>query len=108
MSDEVAIKVENLSKAYCIGLQEQQRETLLDALAPFLRSPLENFRSVRKLSRFDELDHGPQPTDHGVHFSRPLVPWSCCQWSRGLWSLPLPPPTACLLSRLSVANSKNP
>jgi hypothetical protein len=38
MSD-VAIRVEGLSKAYRIGLKEQQHETMLGALAAWVKSP---------------------------------------------------------------------
>ena len=34
----IAIRVENLSNAYRIGLKEQQHETMLDALAARLKS----------------------------------------------------------------------
>ena len=53
MSD-LAIRVENLGKAYRIGLKEQQHETLLGAVAAWAKSPFRNFRDVRNLSRFDE------------------------------------------------------
>ena len=53
MSD-VAIRVENLSKAYRIGLKEQQHETMLGALAAWVKSPFRNYREVRSLSRFED------------------------------------------------------
>lgn len=54
MSD-IAIRVENLSKAYRIGLKEQQHETMLGAMAAWVKSPLKNFRDLRNLSRFDDV-----------------------------------------------------
>lgn len=54
MSD-IAIRIENLSKAYRIGLAEQRHETLMGAMTSFIKSPLENFRNVRKLSRFNDV-----------------------------------------------------
>src|SRR5256885_7170600 len=54
MSD-IAIRVENLSKAYRIGLNEQRHETLLGAMASFVRAPWENYRNLRKLSRFEDV-----------------------------------------------------
>lgn len=54
MSD-VAIRVENLSKAYRIGLKEQRHETLLGAMASFVRSPFDNYRNLRKLSHFSDV-----------------------------------------------------
>ena len=63
MSD-IAIRVEGLSKAYRIGLKEQQHETMLGALAAWVKSPFENYRN---LDRFEDarLDLGPQTTDPG-------------------------------------------
>ena len=53
MSD-IAIRVENLGKAYRIGLEEQQHETMLGALAAWVKSPFRNYREVRSLSRFED------------------------------------------------------
>ena len=53
MSD-IAIRIENLSKAYRIGLKERQHETLLGAMGAFIRAPFRNYRDLRKLSRFDD------------------------------------------------------
>jgi len=52
MSD-LAISVESLSKAYRIGLKEQEHETLLGAVTGWFKSPFQNFRDVRNLSRFE-------------------------------------------------------
>jgi len=73
MSD-IAIRVENLGKAYRIGLKEQQHETMLGAFAAWVKSPLKNFREVRSLSSFGDLkaDHRPQTTDHGPE-QKPVV-----------------------------------
>lgn len=54
MSNDIAIRVENLSKAYRIGLKEQRHETLAGAMVSLVRSPFENFRNLRKLSRFED------------------------------------------------------
>jgi lipopolysaccharide transport system ATP-binding protein len=47
-----AISVKNLGKAYRIGLKEQQHETMLGAVAAWVKSPFRNFREVRNLGRF--------------------------------------------------------
>jgi lipopolysaccharide transport system ATP-binding protein len=52
---DLAIRVENLSKAYRIGLKEQRHETLAGAIGSFVRSPLDNYRNLRKLSLFKDL-----------------------------------------------------
>jgi lipopolysaccharide transport system ATP-binding protein len=55
----VAIRVENLTKAYRIGLNEQRHETLAGSIMSFVKSPLSNFRELRKLTSFD----GPEEAD---------------------------------------------
>lgn len=57
MSD-IAISVQNLSKRYRIGLKEQVPNTLVGALASWIKSPLANYRQLHKLSDFrdDPLD----------------------------------------------------
>ncbi|MCB9103899.1 MAG: ABC transporter ATP-binding protein [Anaerolineales bacterium] len=63
MSD-IAIKVENLSKRYRIGLKESQAETLAGALAGWLKAPFDNYRNLRKLSHFNPNGHnGHEPDD---------------------------------------------
>jgi lipopolysaccharide transport system ATP-binding protein len=51
---DIALRVENLSKRYRIGLREEQHETLFGAAASWLRSPVENDRRLKKRSRFEK------------------------------------------------------
>ncbi|MBC8185068.1 ABC transporter ATP-binding protein [candidate division KSB1 bacterium] len=51
MSD-IAIKVENISKRYRIGLKEELHDTLIGSLTSWVKYPLSNFRRVQKLSKF--------------------------------------------------------
>lgn len=55
---EIAIKVENISKAYRLGLKETKHDTLSASMVSFLKAPLNNFRKLRNLShiRTDSLD----------------------------------------------------
>ncbi|MDH3254099.1 MAG: polysaccharide ABC transporter ATP-binding protein [Acidobacteriota bacterium] len=53
---DIAIKVEDVSKLYRLGLQEQMHESLGGAVVSFLRSPLRNFRRLRSLSTFTADD----------------------------------------------------
>lgn len=46
------IKVQNLSKKYRLGLKEKQAETLFGQISQIIRSPYDNFKRLRKLSRF--------------------------------------------------------
>lgn len=60
MSNEIAIRVENLSKRYRIGLKEEMHDTFAGALADFVRRPLANLRRLRRLTRFSENGHEPE------------------------------------------------
>jgi len=54
MSNDVAIKAENISKRYRIGLKEELHDTFIGALTSWVKYPLSNFKRVQKLSRFSE------------------------------------------------------
>ena len=58
MSD-IAIKVENLSKRYRIGLKEKTEDTFVGAMGSILKSPLGNLKKLKKLTQFsnDNKDH---------------------------------------------------
>jgi lipopolysaccharide transport system ATP-binding protein len=65
MSD-IAIKVENLSKRYRIGLEEELPDTLVGAVAQAIKRPLRNWRRLRRLTQFDDGakgDDGRQTND---------------------------------------------
>ena len=51
---EIAIDVNELSKRYRIGLRENKNDTFMGALTSWVRSPLKNYRSLKKLSTFDD------------------------------------------------------
>lgn len=53
MSD-IAIKVENISKRYRIGLKEKLNDTLTGTITSWIKSPVSNFRKLRKLSTFKD------------------------------------------------------
>lgn len=53
---DIAIKVENLSKIYRIGLKENMHDSLGGAILDFLKSPLKNYRTYRSLYRFDDFE----------------------------------------------------
>lgn len=88
MSD-IAISVENLSKAYRIGLEEQRHETLISAALSYLRAPLSNFRNLRKLSRFDDVSaetRNQKSADRSADASSPLSAF-IPQPSDAFWAL---------------------
>ena len=57
---EIAIRVENLSKRYRIGLKEEMHDTFVASMIDFVRRPLENLRRLRRLSQFKENSHDPE------------------------------------------------
>lgn len=56
---EVVIKVSNLSKAYRIGLKEQQHDTLGSLVASWVKSPLKNFKKLKGLAEINLNDNNP-------------------------------------------------
>lgn len=55
MSD-IAIRVENLSKRYRIGLKEEIKDTFVGAIGSVVLNPLKNLRQLQSLSRFGTND----------------------------------------------------
>ena len=53
------ISVENLSKAYRIGLKEEIPDTVVGAFAGWLKAPLRNWRRLKSLNTFDEPPADP-------------------------------------------------
>jgi len=52
-SKDIAIKAENISKCYRIGLKENRHDSVGAAILGFLRSPIKNYQKYRSLYRFD-------------------------------------------------------
>lgn len=61
-ADDIAVKVEGLSKVYRIGLKEQAHDNLTSTVIDFIRSPLRNYRKYRSLYRFDDVAAGDSTT----------------------------------------------
>jgi lipopolysaccharide transport system ATP-binding protein len=53
MSD-YAIQIENLSKRYRIGFEQQTRDTFAEVISDWISRPIKNFRRLRSLTQFDE------------------------------------------------------
>ena len=53
-SKDIAIKVENISKRYRIGLKEKMHDSFGGAILDFIKSPIRNYRKYRSLYRFDD------------------------------------------------------
>jgi lipopolysaccharide transport system ATP-binding protein len=95
--NEIAIKVENLSKRYRIGLEEEIPDTFVGAAKNFLLSPIRNFRQLRALSRFEdgssesedgkETGDGRRETGNAASPSSVLGPPSASEASDIIWAL---------------------
>jgi lipopolysaccharide transport system ATP-binding protein len=59
-TDNIAIKIENISKCYRIGLKENLAENFAESIFSFIKSPLKNYRQYRSLYKFDDTSfhHG--------------------------------------------------
>lgn len=55
-----AIEAENISKRYRIGIKEQMHDTFMGVITSWLKTPLANFRQLRKLSNFSDDDRDSQ------------------------------------------------
>lgn len=54
-SNDIAIKVENLSKCYRIGVKEKMHDNLASTIFDFIKSPFSNYRKYRSLYKFDDI-----------------------------------------------------
>ena len=55
-SKNTAIKVENLSKIYRIGIKDNIHEHLGNVILDFIKSPVKNYHKYRSLYRFEDVD----------------------------------------------------
>lgn len=55
MPHDIAINVERLSKVYRIGMKDERPETLAGTVAGWIKSPFRNYRRLRSLSDFRDL-----------------------------------------------------
>src|SRR6185503_16833048 len=53
---DIAIRVQEISKRYRIGLKDEMHDTLGGAISSWVKSPVSNFKRLRKLSRFGESE----------------------------------------------------
>lgn len=51
---DIAIRVENLGKAYRLGAKEERTDTFVGAVANIAMAPLRNFRKLRSLNTFED------------------------------------------------------
>lgn len=55
-NESKAIRVENISKCYRIGLKDNMHDTLAKTVFKVIKSPLDNYRRYRSLYKFDDLN----------------------------------------------------
>ena len=54
-SNTIAINVDNISKCYRLGLEDEIADTFGATVINFLKSPLKNYRKYRSLYKFDDV-----------------------------------------------------
>ena len=59
VSNEIAIKVESISKYYRLGVKDQSSGSLAQALFDAIRSPVRNYRKYRSLYDFSDVNSNP-------------------------------------------------
>lgn len=62
-SKDIAIKAENISKCYRIGLKENMHDSVGAAILGFFRSPFKNFRKLSSLYKFGDALSDPTGMD---------------------------------------------
>lgn len=55
MNNNTAIRVDNLSKCYRIGLKEEMSDSIAGSILKFIKSPMKNYNKYRSLYRFDDM-----------------------------------------------------
>jgi lipopolysaccharide transport system ATP-binding protein len=55
-NDDIAIRVENITKIYRIGVKERMHDSFGRTLFDFIRSPMKNYKKYRSLYTFDDID----------------------------------------------------
>lgn len=54
-NNDIAIKVENISKCYRIGEQSNTNDSISSSISNFIKSPIVNYRKYRSLYRFNDI-----------------------------------------------------
>lgn len=57
LENDLAIKVENISKRYRLGLKEQSHNEFGTSVVEFIKKPISNFRKYRSLYKFDNINY---------------------------------------------------
>ena len=65
-SNELALKVENISKIYRIGKKREMKDSFAGAIFDVFKSPWKNYRKYRSLYKFDDIKPGRVNNDADV------------------------------------------
>ena len=67
MSDQnIAIKVENISKIYRIGTKNEINDSLAKTMFEFIKSPLKNYKKYRSLYSFNDVELNVEGQSDGI------------------------------------------
>ena len=55
-TNDIAIRLENVSKVYRLGVKDETEESLVKSFAKIIKSPMKNYRKYRSLYDFSDLD----------------------------------------------------
>jgi lipopolysaccharide transport system ATP-binding protein len=58
--NDMAIKIEKISKRYRIGLKEKLHDSFGGAVFDFIKSPLKNYRKYRSLYKFEDVENSDE------------------------------------------------
>jgi len=63
-----AISVKGLSKKYRIGIRQKKNDTLMGRLVSLVKAPIDNFRRLQSMSKFDSDDESVHWALHDINF----------------------------------------
>jgi len=71
-ANDIAIRVENVSKVYRLGIKEETEDSFIRSVVRMLKSPIRNYRKYRSLYNFSDLDFDNPEVDADSNILRAL------------------------------------
>lgn len=71
-ANDIAIRVENASKVYRLGVKEEVEDSLIKSISRMIKSPISNYRKYRSLYNFSDLDFDNPGVDADSNILRAL------------------------------------
>ena len=56
IEENIAIQINGISKAYRLGVEQVKHDTFSSAFIAFFKKPLQNFKNLKRLSNFNEIE----------------------------------------------------